>query len=214
MLDQISINSHSSIRVEAEKIIYFDPFRIKESTSDADIIFVTHDHYDHYSPEDIKKIIKDDTIIVAPKVAAGLAVTDFGLSSDRIVVANAGDTLEVSGFPVEVIASYNPNKPFHPKEQKFVGYVVTIGSLRYYVCGDMDITEEAKAVSCDVLLLPCGGKYTMDADEAAELVGILRPKYAIPTHYASIVGGADCGKIFEKKVKKTSPETEVIIKIG
>ena len=214
MLDQISINSHSSIRVEAEKIIYFDPFHLKKSTSDADIIFVTHDHYDHYSPEDIRKIIKDDTIIVAPKVAAGMAVKDFGLSPDRIVVVSVGDKLEVAGFPVEVIASYNPNKPFHPKEQKYVGYVVTIDSLRYYVCGDMDITEEGKAVSCDVLLLPCGGKYTMDAHEAVEFAGILRPKYAIPTHYADIVGPSNSGKIFEKEMKKKSPETKVIIKIG
>ena len=95
---------------------------------------------------------------------------------------------------VEAVAAYNPNKPqFHPKKNNWVGYVVTIGGCRYYICGDMDITAEGSAVSCDVVLVPCGGTYTMNVEEAAELVGRLSPKIAIPTHYGDIVGDISCG---------------------
>ena len=92
--------------------------------------------------------------------------------------------------------------------------MVTLGDLRYYVCGDMDITEEGKGVSCDVLLVPCGGTYTMDPKEAAEFTGFLKPKYAVPTHYGDPVGDMSCGSAFAEEVKATSPDTTVVFKIG
>ena len=214
MLDQVTINLHSSIRIEDGKVLYFDPFRIGKSTSDADIIFVTHDHYDHFSPEDIAKIMKEDTVFVAPSSTADLIRQTFNIPDQRIVVVAPGDSTEVLGIPVEAVASYNPDKKFHPKAQGWVGFVVTLGGLRYYVCGDMDIIPEGKEVKCDVLLVPCGGKYTMDAKEAAEFTGYLNPKYVIPTHYGDPVGEKTCGGAFAEEVKKTAPDTKVVIKLG
>ena len=214
MLDQVTINTHSSIKITEGKALYFDPFRITDSSRDADIIFVTHDHYDHFSPEDIAKVMKDDTVFVAPASTASLIREKYGIPSERVVVVAPGDSLEVLGIPIEVIASYNPAKPFHPKANGWVGFVVTVGGLRYYICGDMDITPEGKEVKCDVLLVPCGGKYTLDYKEAAEFTAILQPKYVIPTHYGDPVGKKEDGRAFEKEAKKLAPETEVVIKLG
>lgn len=214
MLDSVTINLHSSIKISSGKALYFDPFRISEPTGDADIIFVTHDHYDHFSPEDIAKVMKEDTIFVAPASTAALIRDAFPVPSERIVTVAPGDTLEVLGIPVEVIASYNPGKQFHPKAKGWVGFVVTVDGLRYYICGDMDITPEGKSVKCDVLLVPCGGTYTTDYKEAAEFTGYLCPKYVIPTHYGDPVGEKTCGSAFAEELKKTSPETEVVIKLG
>lgn len=213
MLDPISINIHSSIKISDAKALYFDPFRITEENHDADVIFVTHDHYDHFSPEDIAKVMKADTVFVAPASTAALIRKAFSVPEERLITVAPGEATEVLGVPVEVIASYNPGKRFHPKEQGWVGYVVTLGGIRYYVCGDMDITEEGKNVRCDVLLVPCGGTYTMDYKEAAEFTGYLRPKYVVPTHYGDPVGEKTCGSAFAEEIKKTSPQTQVVIKI-
>ena len=214
MLDNVTINAHSSIRIEEGKVLYFDPFHISDATNDADIVFVTHDHYDHFSPEDISKVMKDDTVFVAPVVTAKLIAETFAnVPSERIVTVAAGEKLDVLGIPVEVIASYNPKKQFHPLEKGYVGYVVTLDGTRFYICGDMDVTEEGKAVKCDVLMPPIGGTYTMDAHEAIELVSAIRPKYAIPTHYGDIVGNIRDGKRFTKWVEDLGIGTEVILKI-
>lgn len=215
MIDDIKINAHSSIKFSAGAVLYFDPFHISEKSSDADIIFVTHDHYDHFSPEDIEKIVKDDTVFVAPRSTADLIRQNFAIPDDRIFSCAPGDSFEVKGIAVEAVAAYNPNKPqFHPKKNNWVGYVVTIGGCRYYICGDMDITAEGSAVSCDVVLVPCGGTYTMNVEEAAELVGRLSPKIAIPTHYGDIVGDISCGRAFEAACSKTAPDTKVVLKIA
>ena len=116
-------------------------------------------------------------------------------------------------MPVEVIASYNPGKKFHPKANGWVGFVVTVDGLRYYICGDMDITEEGKNVKCDVLLVPCGGTYTMDYKEAAEFTGYLCPKYVIPTHYGDPVGEKNCGSAFAKEISERGIDSVVVIKL-
>ena len=214
MLDNVTINAHSSIRIEEGKVLYFDPFHISDATNDADIVFVTHDHYDHFSPEDIRKVMKDDTVFVAPVVTAKLIAETFAnVPSERIVTVAAGEKLDVLGISVEVIASYNPNKQFHPKAKGYVGYVVTLNGTRFYICGDMDVTEEGKSVKCDVLMPPIGGIYTMDAHEAIELVSAIRPKYVIPTHYGDIVGNPRDGKRFAKWIEDLGVGTEVILKI-
>ncbi len=213
MLEQVTINLHSSIRIEDGKVLYFDPFGIAESTSDADVIFVTHDHYDHFSPENISKIMKEDTVFVAPASTAALIRKTFAVPDERIVVVAPGDATEVLGIPVEAVASYNPNKRFHPQAQGWVGFVVTVGGLRYYICGDMDITPEGKTVKCDVLLVPCGGTYTMDYKEAAEFTGYLSPKYVIPTHYGNPVGEKACGSAFAKEIATRGIDSVVVIKL-
>lgn len=195
----IEINCHSSIKINDEKIIYIDPFKIEKQLHDADIILITHEHYDHYSPEDIEKIQKQDTIILAPKTVKALS------KRINVILIEPNNKYEIQDIKIETVPAYNINKKFHPKENGWVGYVVEIKGVRYYIAGDTDITPENKQVKCDVALIPVGGTYTMDYKEAVELVNIIKPKVAIPTHYGSIVGEKEEG---EKLKQLLNPEIE------
>lgn len=201
----IEINCHSSIKITKGIIIYIDPFRINEEKHDADLILITHDHYDHYSPEDINKIIKEDTIIVAPKTVKELN------NKENIIFVEPNKTYNIKGYKIVTIPAYNINKHFHPKENNWVGYIIEMEDLKYYIAGDTDITPENKKVECDVALIPIGGTYTMDYKEASELINIIRPKIAIPTHYGSIVGDITDGEKFEKLVDNTI-DVQILIK--
>lgn len=191
MLNNIEINCHSSIKISKGKIIYIDPFKIEKENHDADIILVTHNHYDHYSPEDIEKIITNETIIIAPKTVKALS------KMKNTVLVAPNNIYEVKGIKIETIASYNINKQFHPKANEWVGYILEIDGVRYYIAGDTDITPENKQIKCDVAFVPVGGTYTMTYEEAAELVNTIKPKIAVPTHYGSIVEEKDDGIKFE-----------------
>ena len=178
----ISINCHSSIKIKSDKTIYFDPFKIVSEDHDADIIFITHDHYDHFSIEDIKKIEKEDTVFVIPECMYNL------LGGENVVTVKPLEKVLVEDYEVYVVPSYNANSNFHPKDKEYVGYVVTIEGKRVYVAGDCDLNDDNKKVKCDIALLPIGGKYTMDYRQAAELTNIINPEIVIPTHYGDIVG--------------------------
>ncbi|MBR3999899.1 MAG: MBL fold metallo-hydrolase [Clostridia bacterium] len=191
MTDRISINAHSSIRIEGEKTVYFDPFKITEEAHDADIIFVTHAHFDHYSPEDIAKIQKSSTVLVVPESMKDQA---------DAVYMNPGDVCEIDGIRVEAVPSYNTNKPMHPKSNGWLGYIVELGGRRIYVAGDMDAIPEAENFVCDIAMIPIGGTYTMNAAEAAELINKMKPKTVIPTHYGAIVGEAGDGRKFAEMI--------------
>ncbi|MBO4358759.1 MAG: MBL fold metallo-hydrolase [Erysipelotrichaceae bacterium] len=193
---QITINCHSSIRVATDKIIYFDPFKIEEETHDADIIFITHDHFDHFSVEDIKKVEKEDTVYVIPDCMYNL------LGGENVVTVNPGEKNIVEGYEVLSIPSYNVHSSFHPKEKGYVGYVVTIEGKRVYVAGDCDMNEDNTKLSCDIALVPVGGKYTMDYKEAAELINTIRPELAIPDHYGGVAGSMEDGEKFRELVDK------------
>lgn len=187
MLEDITVLCHSSIKINKEKVIYIDPFKIDRNYNDADIIFITHDHYDHYSEDDIDKVRKNDTIIVAPE---GLLTKLLrkGFRQDYIITVEPDEEDMVEGIKFETIPAYNTNKQFHPKENGWVGYIIEIRGIRYYIAGDTDITEENKKVKCDAAFVPVGGTYTMDFKEAAGLVNEIKPKIAIPIHYGSVVG--------------------------
>lgn len=201
----IEINCHSSIKIIGDKIIYVDPFRIKENKNDADIIFITHDHYDHYSLEDIEKIKKQNTIIVMPKHIE----RKDDLKDAVIVMPNK--KYEVDGINVETIPSYNINKPYHPKENNWVGYILNIEGKRIYIPGDTDITEENMKVQCDIIFVPIGGTYTMNYEEGAKLTNIIKPKIAIPVHYGEIVGKKEDAEEFKKLLEKDI-ECKILIK--
>ena len=201
----IEINCHSSIKIMKGIIIYFDPFRINEEKHDADLILITHDHYDHYSPEDIKKVIKKDTIIVAPKTINELN------NKENITFVEPNQTYNINGYKIDTIPAYNINKHFHPKENNWIGYIIEIDGLKYYVAGDTDITPENRQIKCDVALIPIGGTYTMDYKEASELINIIKPKIAIPTHYGSIVGDITDGEKFKKLIDNTI-DVQILIK--
>lgn len=199
----IKVLYHSSIKIESNINIYFDPFKIEVASNDADVIFITHEHYDHFSPEDILKIKKENTIIVLPKNMENIAL-DLNFEKTNIVLVepNQKYKLENQELIFETIPAYNVNKNFHKKEMNWVGYILEIEGKRVYVAGDTDITEENKQVKCDIALVPIGGTYTMEAKEAAEFVNIIKPKIAIPIHYGAIVGNKEDEKIFVKNVEK------------
>ena len=173
MLNNIEVLCHNSIKINKGKVIYFDPFKIIQNYNDADIIFITHSHYDHYSEEDINKVIKKDTVIIAPKDLKNQLEQN---KITNIILVEPNNKYEVDGIKFETIPAYNTNKKFHPKENNWVGYIVEIENNKYYIAGDTDITEENKKVKCDIAFIPVGGTYTMDYKEAAELTNIIKPK--------------------------------------
>ncbi len=187
MLENIEVLYHSSIRINKEKTIYIDPFKIDRNYNDADIVFITHDHYDHYSEEDIDKVINENTTIIIPEELL-TKLLKKGINKNAIITVEPNEKYVVQGIKFETIPAYNTNKTFHPKKNGWVGYIIIINGIRYYIAGDTDITEENKQVKCDVAFVPVGGTYTMDFKEAANLINEIKPKIAIPIHYGSIVG--------------------------
>ena len=204
MLEYIEVLCHSSIKINKEKVIYIDPFKIEKNYNDADIVFITHDHYDHYSEEDIDKIKKEDTIIIAPEELLTKLLRK-GFRKDSIITVEPNKKYMIQGMKFETIPAYNTNKQFHPKENGWVGYIIEIKGVRYYIAGDTDITEENRRVKCDVAFVPVGGTYTMDFKEAATLVNEIKPKMAIPIHYGDIVGtkqdAIDFSKLLHPEIK-------------
>lgn len=201
----LEINCHSSIKISERQIIYSDPYKIEKEKHDADIILITHDHYDHYSEEDIEKVMKEDTIIVAPKTAK-----IFNKIKNKVEVI-PNEKYEVNGIKIETIPAYNIKKQFHPKANEWVGYILEIEGKRYYIAGDTDITPENQQIKCDIAFVPVGGTYTMDYKEAAELINIIKPKIAIPMHYGSIVGTKQDAENF-KKLLNPEIKCEILIK--
>lgn len=187
MLDGIEVLCHSSIRFNKGLIIYFDPFKINKDYHDADIIFITHSHYDHYSEEDINKVIKEDTIIVVPQDLEE-KVLKLGFVKKNIIIVKPNEKYNLLNINFKTIPAYNINKNFHPKSNGWVGYIINIDSVTYYIAGDTNITLENKQVKCDVAFVPIGGKYTMNYSEAAKLINEIKPQFVIPIHYGLIVG--------------------------
>ncbi len=209
MLENIEVLCHSSMKFNKEKVIYIDPFKIDKNYNDADIIFITHDHYDHYSEDDIDKIKKDDTVIVAPEELLTKLLRK-GFRQDYIIIVEPNEKYIVESIKFETVPAYNTNKQFHPKENGWVGYIIEIKGIRYYIAGDTDITEENKKVKCDVAFVPVGGTYTMDFKEAAYLINEIKPQVTVPIHYGSIVGTNQDATDFSKLLH---PEIECKILI-
>ena len=197
MTENISVNTHSSIKIESSiGAVYIDPFQITSMNHDAAYILITHDHYDHFSPDDIIKISSKETILVVPAKMEGKAKS-LSSSVKEIRTVKPGEHVSINELELETVRSYNILKPFHPKMADWVGYILTLDGKRIYIAGDTDLTKEAKAVKCDIALVPIGGTYTMDVRKAAELVNLIRPEVAIPIHYGSIVGSPVDGDFFQ-----------------
>ena len=190
--------NHACIRFDfGGTIIYTDPFNLTESRNDADIILITHSHFDHYSIEDIAKVIKEDTIVVLPEKVDGKELLQFGDKVSTLKVLPS-DLYNVKNIKFETIPAYNVNKAFHKKEFGWVGYILEYDGIKFYVAGDTDITAENRKVKCDVAFVPVGGTYTMDYKEAAELVNEIKPKIAVPIHYGKVVGSEKDAEKFMK----------------
>lgn len=187
MLEDVKVLCHSSIKIDMERTIYFDPYKIDKYYNDADIIFITHDHYDHYSEEDIKKVRKSDTFIVIPEDMF-TKVLKLGMDEKYILRVQPNKEYSIGNIKFQTIPAYNITKQFHPKENGWVGYILQLDGIKYYIAGDTDMTEDNENVNCDVAFVPVGGTFTMDYREAAKLVNKIKPKIAVPIHYGLIVG--------------------------
>ena len=202
MTEKIEVFKQNSIRIRAEiGTIYVDPIDIAETENDAAFVLVTHDHYDHFDPDSIEKVSNPDTVLIMPEKMVQKAKTISNLVK-KIVSVNPGIKANIDGLELETVAAYNLMKPFHPKSAGWVGYILNINGKRVYIAGDTDVTKEAKAVQCDIALIPVGGTFTMNAEKAAELVNAIAPEVAIPVHYGSVVGSPEDGKEFASLVKE------------
>ncbi len=212
-LSNITVNTQSSIRIGGPKVLYFDPYLIPAAAHDADLIFITHEHYDHFEPESIARLKKEDTLLVAPESMKKKALSESGIVPDNCLFYQPGESFEAGGVAIETIPAYNKLKPFHPKGKKWQGYVVTLDDTRYYVSGDTDVNEEIKKVHCDVALIPIGGFYTMDWKQAAEYIAQIKPQAVIPTHYGSIVGNKTDGEDFRKRLESLGGNIQVELRL-
>jgi len=201
MTENIVVFKHNSIRIGTEcGMVYVDPFEMTEEPHDGAFILITHDHYDHFSPEAIEKVANGDTVLVVPEKMEAKARKVAGIVG-KIVTVKPKEQKEIDGLWLETVPAYNILKPFHPRNAEWVGYIVNANGKRVYAAGDTDLTKEAREVKCDVALVPIGGMYTMDAKKAAELVNMIQPEVAIPVHYGAIIGSEKDGKEFERLVK-------------
>ena len=209
MLKNIEVLCHSSIRFNKERIIYIDPFRIKKNYNDADIILITHSHYDHFSEEDIQKVRKENTIIMLTEDLNEKAL-NMGFEKEKIMIVKPNKKYKIDEIEIETIPAYNVNKQFHPKTNQWVGYIINLQEGRYYIAGDTDATPENRQIKCDVAFVPIGGTYTMTFQEAARLINEIKPKIAVPIHYGEIVGTKQDAKEF-KKLLDTEIKCEILL---
>ena len=203
---KIKVFNQAAIKIESTKNIYFDPYQIKEEFHDADYIFITHDHYDHYDEESIKNIMKSETMIVVHeclKERVSKLTTNYFLVSPN-------EKYNLADLSFETTFSYNIDKPFHPKEKGYVGYKIKLEDKHLYIMGDTDYLEENLHMTCDICFIPIGGTYTMDVQEAAAYINELKPELAIPIHYGSIVGDLSLSKQF---IDLVNPDIKVEVYI-
>lgn len=173
---------HASFRIACEGVVvYIDPWKLTGEPQDADVVFVSHDHYDHCSPRDVLRVCTPDTAVVGPP---GILVK---LARTKCIAP--GKTMRIRGIGIEAVAAYNIGKSFHPKSAGWCGAVLRLGGKRIYYAGDTDLIPEMEALGdVDVALLPVGGTYTLDAAEAARACEAIGCKAAIPCHWGDIVG--------------------------
>lgn len=190
-LDNISINCQSSIKISDGLNIYFDPYDIKEKVSNADYIFITHPHWDHLDIDSINNIANEKTLIVGPA-----SVIEKLEKSFNLLEVEPNKTYKLDNISFKTVPSYNIGRDYHPKDALYVGYLLTLNDITYYIPGDTDVIEELKELNADVIFLPVGGTYTMNREEAVELANTIKPKYAIPIHYGLAVGSREDAEYF------------------
>ncbi|MCD6383064.1 MAG: MBL fold metallo-hydrolase [Thermoplasmata archaeon] len=206
VLEKIKWLGHASFVIEGSKRIYIDPWKISY-VKPADLILVTHSHYDHLSLDDIRKIRGEGTWVVGPKDVTSQV-------GGRVKTVKPFDSVVVEGVKIETIPAYNPAKQFHPKANGWVGFIVEIDGMRYYQPGDTDLIDEMRTLkNIDVAVFPVGGKYTMDWKEAAEAAKIIKPKYAIPMHWGEIIGDRRDAERFVKALEGSGIKGVILEKL-
>ena len=192
MKQNIAWLGHDGFRIDASSCIYIDPYQI-DGGKPADLILVTHEHFDHCSPEDVAMIHQPETVILTEKDSAKK------LSGD-VRMMTPGEQLRLDGLTVEAVPAYNTDKDFHPKANGWLGFIIDIDGVRIYHAGDSDYIPEMKDLDVDIALLPVSGTYVMDADEAVEAALAIKPQLAIPMHYGAIVGDQSDATHFRDKL--------------
>jgi len=196
---------HSSVKIVTGKgvRIYIDPWELSSHAEAADIILITHPHYDHYSPFDIRKISDKNTAVFGPAVCAEKL-------GKRFTAVRPGEIIELEGVKIEMYPAYNIDKPYHKRENDWMGFVIVADSERVYISGDTDFIPEMKDIKCDTAVLAVGGKYTMNVDNAVAAAEAMRPRRVLPVHYGKITGTSISGMQFKKKFSGRTiiPETE------
>ncbi|MCD6463905.1 MBL fold metallo-hydrolase [Candidatus Woesearchaeota archaeon] len=206
-LQRVEWLGHASFFIKGEPSIMLDPFKISRQVK-ADIVLITHEHFDHCSVEDLEKVVTTETIIVCPPDCQSKLAR---VNVKEVLPISPGKTVSVKGVTIRAVPAYNTNKPFHPKENEWVGYVLTIDGVTIYHAGDTDLIPEMKELqNIDIAMLPVSGTYVMNAQEAAEAVKIIKPKIAIPMHYGSIVGSLQDAEKFKQELE--SAGFKVVIK--
>ncbi len=196
---------HDSFRINNGKTVYIDPYQLKAGGK-ADLLLISHEHFDHLSLDDIKKVANDHTSVVTTSQCSNEMKK---LKVKEVVIVKPGEKVNVQGISVETVHAYNINKinpgtgkPFHPKEDNKVGFVVTINNVRIYHAGDTDVIPEMGKIKTDIALLPVSGTYVMTAEEAAQAAKMLKPRIAVPMHYGAIVGSIKDAEKFKTLVKE------------
>ena len=188
---KISWLGHDSFKIKNGKTVIIDPFKIRPTSDRADILLISHEHFDHFSLDDIKKVVNQNTTVVTiPTVKKELS----SLQVKEVKAVKPGDKLKIGEVSIEVVPAYNlnkfrePGKVFHPKEDGKAGFIIGIKGVRIYHAGDTDAIPEMKGLKADVALLPVSGTYVMTPEEAAQAAKMVEPKLVIPMHYGVIVG--------------------------
>lgn len=200
---KISWLGHDSFLIKNGKTILIDPFKVPSIKDKADIILISHEHYDHLSLDDIKKAANENTTIVTiPAVKKELS----GVKVKEVKAGKPGDKIKIGDVQIDLVPAYNlnkfrePGKVFHPKEDGKVGFVIGMKGLRIYHAGDTDAVPEMKGLKPDIALLPVSGTYVMTAEEAAQAAKMIEPKLVIPMHYGKIVGSEQDAQKFKQLV--------------
>jgi L-ascorbate metabolism protein UlaG (beta-lactamase superfamily) len=184
---------HDGFRIDAEETMYFDPYDISPGPK-ADLILISHEHFDHCSPDDVSKIQGSGTVIITDKTSAEKLTGDV-----RIIAP--GEFMSLREVKIEAVPSYNRDKDFHPKEKAWLGFIVEVNGVRIYHAGDTDFIPEMKDLKVDIALLPVSGTYVMTAEQAVEAALAIQPKLAIPMHYGAIVGDDRDALAFKESLK-------------
>lgn len=208
---------HAGFLVNNSKVIYIDPYNIKEGLEKADLILITHSHYDHCSVADLQKIVKEGTKIIITADAQS-KITRFEVPIN-IEIVEPGQELDFGGVRISVLSAYNTDKSFHPKDELWVSYLIKMDGVLIYHAGDTDIIPEMQKLTGYkqpgkefVALLPVGGRFTMTAEEAAEAAKIIKPSLAIPMHYGTIIGSEEDAKEFVELCEEQGINAKILEK--
>lgn len=190
--DNIFWLGHAGFRINGSRTVYIDPWDAQGPV--ADIILVTHDHFDHCDPPTLKGLVSPKTHLAADPDSLSKMKAN-GLTG-QFTSLDPGDEIEILGVNIKAVPSYNLNKHYHPKSKNNLGFVVTMDGLSVYHAGDTDFIPEMKDITAQVALLPIAGTYVMTAEEAVQAALVLKPEVAIPMHYGKTAGESGLAEKF------------------